>query len=448
MSRLRLLPLLLLLVSPRAWAAIAFDATAGHSGQTGCASSPCSVTITIVAGETAFCSVLVNTSGTLSITGGGTWTIITNSAPGFNAGAEMALLTNGAGGGSAASSISVSASVAEDFDVACAQYSGVGALSVISKTTANTAGQGFSIVQVASTALVSWVVAGLVTSQPSFTASIGNLRVQNSADITGTVGINDNTLASGLGTVTNEATTSSNSAGQNEAMGIELYPSGSYINFDPASGHAAVKAATTTSPLSVPITIVSGETGFCAVAFDGTIAGDSVTGITGGGTWTLVKPKNAAASARSELWSNGVNGGSTASSISIAFTGTVVDVSAACTQYKGAMAICTSNAVSANGTTGPTISLTTVNANDFVIAALADVGTSPTMTASTGVLRETTANTVLSCGLNDNGSTTAAAVTNAVAVTTSADWAANAVELSLLSSCGGTPGWMSWGFGQ
>jgi hypothetical protein len=38
-------------------------------------------------------------------------------------------------------------------------------------------------------------------------------------------------------------------------------------------------------------------------------------------------------------------------------------------------------------------------------------------------------------------------VTNAAAVTVSADWAAVAVDLAL-SSCGGTPGWMLTGFGQ
>ena len=433
MSRLRLLPLLLLLVAPRAWAAIAFDSTAGHAGSNQANTASLTVTITIVAGETAICGVSTS-SGSTGITGGGTWTLLIENTSDSSHVETWATPVNGA---AAATSI-VIGGPGGIMSASCVQYTGVSAYGFTG--TNFSGGASSATISLTGTANLSWVVATIFSSNNVGSATVGTLRA-NAPD----VAMQDNTFGGGIGSITN---TNALSGGTNDfaANGLELYPSTPLIYFD--SAHKGTASGTTT-PLSVTVSIISGETGFCAIDLDATtISGVSVASITGGGTWTLVKGVSAAAGCRSELWTNGVKGGSTASSLSIAVTGTFSVVVAACGQYIGAGKILGANAVTAVGTTSTTqtISLTTINAGSFVVSSFGEkTGTS--YTALTGGLRETlVGSAVTAVGLNDNASATASSVTNALTIGGSpVDWATVAVELAFSS---GTPGWMSWGFGQ
>ena len=437
MSRLRLLPLLLLLVAPRAWAAIAFDSTAGNS-KAGTSASGASfvITITIVAGETAIATLFPNSGTISSISGGGTWAkqvVVTGDG-------DLELWSNGAGGGTAASSITVNLSTTTTAYYAVAQYTGVGAIGGTATNYSASASTG--VIQDNCLGNLCWVAGGFYSSNGLGPTLIGNSRVSSEIDVA------DNTNGGGTALVEIQ---NNLSGGTNdfEAVAIGMAPSPSNVLFDTVA--ADIGSATgTTSPISVTISMIAGETGICAIGFDGTVSGDSVTSITGGGTWKLVKGENASALARAELWTNGAGGGATASSISVAFTGTVTEVTVACGQYLNVGLVLSANATVANGTTGfelGPVSLTTVHASSIIAAALAGTFTSaPTLSALTGALRVTkNSSTVASVALNDNSAVSGSVSNGAETSGTLADWAAVAVELAFSS---GTPGWMSWGFGQ
>ena len=214
----------------------------------------------------------------------------------------------------------------------------------------------------------------------------------------------------------------------------------------PSPGSTTTPAICTTSPCvaTVELGALQGGTGIVAVGFDGTVAGDSVTGITDNGTvsstWTSCVTKNAAAAARVEIWTTGSTGivSSNATSVSVSFTGTITDVFVigAATTLKEPAAIC-ANAVTAIGTTATTAtaSLTTTQWNSTVIAAVSAVGTSPAQTALTGNEFSTENNTVGSLYLGYNGPAsppgTPAATVNATTITTPTHWAEAVVELPM-----------------
>lgn len=132
MKLARLIGLLACLVAPRAVAAIAFDATAGHTGSScGSSSSPISITVTMAAGETGVLLVLfdVTSAPTVSsVSGGGTWASAGSSA-GTPAGGTMQIWTTAAGGSASASSISVSfTGTTSSACMGVQQYTGVGSI--------------------------------------------------------------------------------------------------------------------------------------------------------------------------------------------------------------------------------------------------------------------------------------------------------------------------------
>ena len=197
------------------------------------------------------------------------------------------------------------------------------------------------------------------------------------------------------------------------------------ITFDAVN---TATATTATSPLVVTVPIISGKAGFVAVAIQATPGTSTVTGITGGGTWSLVAASNASAQVRVEIWTNGVKGGAD-TGISIAFSGAPTAVIAAFGQYANVASIDTANNTTGNGISPVAMGTSYVKNPHLAIAAFADFAVNATMTQNAGTLRQTlnaNANAV-SVGLVDNGvNPNPGFIVNIN--TASADWAGVIVE--------------------
>jgi hypothetical protein len=139
---------------------------------------------------------------------------------------------------------------------------------------------------------------------------------------------------------------------------------------------------------------------------------------------------------RLEQWSTAFNGGKVnASFVQVLLSGTS-EASARVEECSGVLAIGTT-ATANNTTANPTISLTTQDANNYVIAGFGLVGAT-VPTSLTGTLRGTTAsagsNPVVSAS-TDNTAASASSVTNAI-TRAAAVWAAAAIELRSVSPSG------------
>ena len=158
------------------------------------------------------------------------------------------------------------------------------------------------------------------------------------------------------------------------------------IAYDATAGHKGYNNSGGSSPTAVTVTVVSGETGFLTIF---RTAATTVTSITGGGTWTRVGTGTFDTGARAgDLYTTGGAGGTTASSVSIAFTGDLVE--AVVWQYTSTATPTVKNAGAVNATgatTGPaTVSLTPGSASSFVVCGLVNTESGFT-TALTGNLR-------------------------------------------------------------
>ena len=140
------------------------------------------------------------------------------------------------------------------------------------------------------------------------------------------------------------------------------------------------------------------------------------------------------ANARTEIWSAKVaSGASTTVTVNLAAGSEVV---CAVAQYSGVGALGLTNTNSGTGT-APTVSVTTQDNNNWVVAGFAHEGATGTLSAQTGTLRQVkvTSGSSVKGALTDNTSATPASVTNAVTATqTGTNWAAAALELRTKST--------------
>lgn len=153
---------------------------------------------------------------------------------------------------------------------------------------------------------------------------------------------------------------------------------------------------------------------------------------------------------RHQAWGTGVNGGKAGfTDIKINFTGTVL--AAACwTEWLGALAF--GNCVPNTGTNAdPTVSVTTQDANNFVVAGFSSVG-STLATVKTGTFdRSTTSNGGSPVAQATAHNTAASPGSVTVAVTLAATtWTAVGYELRSVAPSGGSaqPGLMLLGIGS
>ncbi len=139
--------------------------------------------------------------------------------------------------------------------------------------------------------------------------------------------------------------------------------------------------------------------------------------------------------ARTEIWSAKVAAGaSTTVTVNLSAGSEVV---CAVAQYSGVGALGLTSTNSGTGT-ALTVSVTTQDNNNWVVGGFAQRGTTGTLSAQTGTLRQVKVSTGVSNwvkgALTDNTSATPASVTNAVTATQSTDWAAAALELRTKST--------------
>src|SRR5438034_8850376 len=134
--------------------------------------------------------------------------------------------------------------------------------------------------------------------------------------------------------------------------------------------------------------------------------------------------------ARTEIWSAKVaSGASTTVTVTLSAGSEVV---CAVSQYSGVGALGRTSTNSGSGS-ALTVSLTTQDNNNWVVAGFAQQGQTGTLSANQGTLRQanktTSGGAYVKGALTDNTSATPASVTNAVTATQRVEWAAAAMEL-------------------
>lgn len=137
-----------------------------------------------------------------------------------------------------------------------------------------------------------------------------------------------------------------------------------------ASGSAVeVSGTPIATPISVTVAITANHTAIAVVHFGA--SGGAVTSLTNGGTWTKICEitNNGLAAYHSELWATGVGASATASSVSVAWSGSPEAISVEIADYSGIAAL-GNNATNRSGSASanPNVALTLQDANNFIIA--------------------------------------------------------------------------------
>lgn len=203
-----------------------------------------------------------------------------------------------------------------------------------------------------------------------------------------------------------------------------------------AFGRSSAFSGTGASPLTASLVINLGETVVVCVTFNPTTC--AVTGVTdnaAGGSSVYTKRGEfvQSTSVKHEYWSTDAGGAKAATTVSAAFSGTNSDSGLVAAAYTGVLGI--GSYASGGGATGThTLSLTTQDANNWVVAHFADLDNVTIPTAGTGNLRQTDADVSITQALVDNTAASAnTSVTCSLGAPTTTPWAAGALELRSVS---------------
>ena len=202
-------------------------------------------------------------------------------------------------------------------------------------------------------------------------------------------------------------------------------------------GGAAKNTGSSANPtsLSIPYSSSNGNTVVAVCALGSTSS--SISSITdSGSTWTFQAGVNNGTSVRSEIWSTGAAGSVASASFTININGGT-PASCALEEYAGVLnlgATAVAQAISGN----ISVSLTTQNANNYVVAGLGANSYSGYNATSgaiwqSGGLTQNQGNNYVEMALCDNTAATPGAVTCS-SVAASAPWAAPALELRAAGS--------------
>jgi hypothetical protein len=165
----------------------------------------------------------------------------------------------------------------------------------------------------------------------------------------------------------------------------------------------------------------------------------SITDSAGTNTWT-----NAAAvtdsgnAAHEEAWTTQVSSNSV-TSVTVHYSVTLTHAICHIAEYSGVQAIGLNNTNSNASGTNPTVSITTQDANNFVVAGLGENGNN-IYTAQNGNLRQQTSANTRREGTVDNTAVSASSVTCSVTYSGNAPWVAAAVELRSTSGAAAPTG--------
>ncbi|HET7150874.1 MAG TPA: hypothetical protein VFI60_05650 [Candidatus Acidoferrum sp.] len=201
-----------------------------------------------------------------------------------------------------------------------------------------------------------------------------------------------------------------------------------------AGGHNGT--ANTGTALTVTATITANDTAVVITEVAATSAVVSVVD-TGGSVYS----KQASISNGTftmEIWSTAVGAAKASTSVTITYGTTHVARGAAVGDYSGVVALGITN--TASGSASPaTVSLTTQDANNFVVAGLGtSSATTQTFTAQNGSIRETTTLAGSNGTLVDNTAASPSSVTDSATYSVAGNWAAVALELRSTSGGGGS----------
>jgi hypothetical protein len=216
------------------------------------------------------------------------------------------------------------------------------------------------------------------------------------------------------------------------------------IAYDSTAGHSvAYQGVNTSAPFAVTVTIVAGQTAVLVVNTESSI--NTISSISGGGTWTRAAGPVKLSFAEVEIWTTGAGAATSAASITLT-PGGAVTAEVLVVQYTGVGSIKTSGALTNSGfstadTVTPTISLTPSKSTSWVVAGFGlfdetqnNTGGTKLITANTGNLRKQLGGgSFTEAALTDN--TGSGSVTNSInygnAVGDVEDWVAAAVELAV-----------------
>src|SRR5438876_5879886 len=204
-----------------------------------------------------------------------------------------------------------------------------------------------------------------------------------------------------------------------------------YVN----SASTAMTTGSTSCAATLP-SVTAGNTNIVVVALRQSGGAAPVSTISdGASTYSREVYMDNAGNARTEIWSAKVAAGaSTTVTVNLAAGSEVV---CAVAQYSGVGALGRTSTNSGSGT-APTVSVTTQDNNNWVVAGFAHQGATGTLSANQGNLRQVKVTTGASYwvkgALTDNTSATPASVTNSVTATQSTNWAAAALELRTKST--------------
>jgi hypothetical protein len=199
------------------------------------------------------------------------------------------------------------------------------------------------------------------------------------------------------------------------------------------------------TPMSVTVTITAGETGVAVIHFGA--VGGAVSSITGGGTWTKICEitNNGLAAYHSELWATDPGAASSASSVSIAWTGSPEAIEVSIGSYPGILAW-GNNATNRSGSasSNPNGTLTTQDNDNWLLFGVGAWDTTAFTVSGSNVIRKQQSGSGASDivgGLFDTTRATPGSLTG-TALHASNEWTWVGVEARSVAPGGGgkTPG--------
>jgi hypothetical protein len=196
-----------------------------------------------------------------------------------------------------------------------------------------------------------------------------------------------------------------------------------------AFGRSAAFSGAGASPLSAALTLNAGETGVCGCTLDPTTL--AVTGVTdnaagGSSSFASRGALNQSTSVRGELWSTGPSAGKASTSTSMAFSGSNTDSGLIASAYTGVLAVGNIWTDSGSGA-NPSVTHPIQDAGGFLVTHFACLSAF-SLTAGTGNLRQTDADSAITQALVDNTAGAPGNVTCSVTLG-AGPWVAITIEL-------------------
>jgi len=345
--------------------AIAFS---NHAHAANSTTSPYNTTVTINAGDTVVVMVLVVAAGAVTVA-------VTDNVGNIYAQKVAASNTNNCQGFmwatlSAVAATTITTTITGAFtgsSTSVCTYSGVSAFGTTNTATASASPLSIAL---STQDANNFVVAGYGIqsgSAATVTASVGNLRDTSATLRCSSLGDNTALTAS---SVTNTVTTNSITNGVILALELRC-PSGGIV----WTGNSGTATATS-GTIAATVTINAGDTVVVCISVNAG-AGKTISGVvdsSGTNVYAQQATKINTANCQTFIWA-ALNVGSSATSVTVTVVGSYTNAEVAVATYTGVASLGTTNTISGTAA-NLTISLTTQDINNFVVASFAQNATS------------------------------------------------------------------------